>query len=498
MRKSITVAICCAAVAGFTACIGGDTTSGISAGELDSQLRALILQNGLTGRPELLALDDGEEIPDVGDPLVRLGTRLFFSKSLGGNFTSSCASCHHPLLGGGDALTLPIGVDAEDPDLLGPGRVHDSAAPGFDGGPNVPRNSPTTFNTVLYRKRLFWDGRVQRLADGGIFTPDSTGPTAGDPNAGTTLLLAQARFPVTSLEEMRSFSFEPGSSRAVLRDHLGARIGDHGVGAGEIPDEWLPLFREAFDSPTGTREELIHYDAIAIALAAYQSSQLFVDNPWNRYVIGDLDALNAQQKRGALLFFREPQFGGAGCAICHSGDFFTDEEFHILAVPQVGRGKDDPNINGDPTHDWGRAQVSGAAEDKFAFRTQDLLNIEIGGPYGHDGAFDDLAGIIRHHLDPVSSVANYDWTQTDPGTQLSDLIVNSNEVVQGLLDARAAGRSKLPDGVALTGFQLADLIAFLHAMTDPRVKDPAALEPWIARDDAEFADSQLLDARFQE
>jgi len=480
------------------ACLGGSSGAKDHSQEVDLQLRALILQLGLTGRPEQIVEDDGRTIPEVDDPLVVLGKHLFFSKSLGGDFTSSCASCHHPLLGGADALTLPVGVEAVDPDLLGPGRVQLSTAIGYDGGPNVPRNSPTTFNIVLYKQSLFWDGRVQRHSDGGIFTPDSAGPTASDPNAGPTLTAAQARFPVTSEDEMKSHSFESGSTRAVLRGHLGARIGRYGMGAGEIPDDWLPLFRAAFATPLGTAQELIHYDTIALALAAYQESQFFAANAWSRFAIGIPGALTAQQKRGALLFLRDPAYGGAGCISCHSGDFFTDEEFHILAFPQIGRGKGDLNGQGSPTQDWGRARVTGAPSDRFKFRTPTLLNVELTAPYGHSGAYDSLADAVRHHLDPVGMNAIYNWTQADPGTQVFDLIQNTQEATQALLSARAAGASRLPQGVSLTNAELSDLLAFLQALTDPRLRDPAFLEPWIARNGAEFSDSQLLDARFSQ
>src|SRR5690606_40245218 len=56
------------------------------------------------------------------DPLPRLGKLLFFSKSLSGDFDTACASCHHPALGGGDDLALPVGTGAIDPDVVGPGR----------------------------------------------------------------------------------------------------------------------------------------------------------------------------------------------------------------------------------------------------------------------------------------------------------------------------------------------------------------------------------------
>lgn len=490
-----TTLILAACLAALGACLGSNRGA-LQSQNLDAELRALAAAQGLTGWPEHLVREDGRTIPEVTDPLVVLGKHLFFSKSLGGDFSSSCASCHHPLLAGGDALTLPVGVEAIDPDLLGPGRAQRASALGYDGGPNVPRNSPTTFNIVLYTRSLFWDGRVQRRADGGLFTPDSLGPTDSDPRAGPTLAAAQARFPVTSEEEMRSFVFEPGGTRTAVREHLGARIGRYGAGAGEIADDWLPLFRDAFGAPYASAEDLIHYDSIALALAAYQESQFFADNPWNRYLRGDPRALTESQRRGALLFLREPAAGGAGCSACHSGDFFTDEDFHVLAIPQLGRGKGDLNGLGSPTQDWGRARVTGAPEDRFKFRTSSLLNVALTAPYGHSGAYDELADMILHHLDPVAMNAIYDWAQTDPGTQVQDLLLNTQEATQALLDARAAGTSQLPVGVTLTAGELADLLAFLDALTDLRLTDPAALEPWIARNRPAFTDSHLLDARF--
>ena len=87
-------------------------------------------------------------------------------------------------------------------------------------------------------------------------------------------------------------------------------------------------------------------------------------------------------KSGALFFKAK---GGADCASCHSGDFFTDENYYVLAVPQVGRGKADNNGGGDNNDDWGRAHVTGIETDKYAYRVPTLLNVEMTGPYGHVG-----------------------------------------------------------------------------------------------------------------
>ncbi|PKF49328.1 cytochrome C peroxidase, partial [Enterovibrio nigricans] len=99
-----------------------------------------------------LAVDPtaGRTIPNINDPLPQLGKKLFFSKSLSGDLDVACASCHHPMLGGADALSMPIGVNAVQPQVMGAGRVDG------DDLPDVPRNSPTIFNVALWDTSLFW------------------------------------------------------------------------------------------------------------------------------------------------------------------------------------------------------------------------------------------------------------------------------------------------------------------------------------------------------
>ena len=156
MSRWLVAGLWVCAVAACTGCASDPST------ETDQALRRLIQTNGLTGDPA-----EGLDLPSIDDPVAVLGRKLFFSKSLGGDYDSACVSCHHPVLGGGDGLALSIGVGADDPDLLGPGRAHP------DGELTVPRNAPTTFNIALWEKGLFWDSRVELLDAGGIRTPDS-------------------------------------------------------------------------------------------------------------------------------------------------------------------------------------------------------------------------------------------------------------------------------------------------------------------------------------
>lgn len=448
---------------------------------IDERLEVAIASNNLTGNPI-----PGVTVPTVSSDKSQLGMRLFFSKALGGDRDTACVTCHHPTLGGGDELPLPIGVGAVTSNLLGPGREHSNAAAHHDGGPTVPRNAPTTFNILVWDTVLFHDGRIESLGktahtnggDGkGIRTPDSKIGTA-DPLSGENMTVAQARFPVTSPEEMKAFNHDNKDNQGI-REYLASRIGNYGAGAGELsnPEYWLNLFRKAFNNPTGTGQELVTEQNIAIAIGEYERSQTFVDTPWKKYVEGDKSALSDDAKKGAELFFADVKSGGANCVSCHSGDFFTDESFHNIAMPQIGRGKGD---GADKSEDFGRFRENGVATDKFAFRTPSLINVEVTGPWSHAGAYTTLEGVVKHHLNPAKAVASYDFSQlTQTGIQnLSNLTRNTQAALGVLETNRAAGLSVIEE-VDLTDEQVGYLVAFLKALTDPCVKERSCLAQWI-------------------
>jgi len=477
---------------------GGDTiTPPVIIDPLDDQVRTAINTNALSGDPT-----QGRALPSISDPLAQLGKKLFFSKSLSGDMDTACASCHHPALGGGDGLSLPVGVGAVDPDVVGPGRTRS------DGLPNVGRHSQSVFNVGLYDAGLFWDSRVESIgkeanrngAGSGIRTPD-TGLNVEDPSAGPNLVAAQARFPVAINSEMRG-SLLPGASDQEVRDHLAARIGDYGSGQGELANNnWLAEFQTAFMS-SETAQNLITFDNIALAIGEYQRSMIFVDTPWKAYVDGNNASISEQAKQGALLFYGSTANTDLECVQCHSGDFFTDEDHHTIGFPQIGPGKGD-DASGDG--DFGREQQTADAAHRYRYRTPTLLNLEVTAPYTHAGVHFGLAETVAHYIVPGDT--NDDFFAAGGACGLSqflgnagcpDLFPNSLAHTQLALTKALQEQTSDPDHTFpdLSFSPLADgprIIAFLNTLTDPCVLDRACLAPWIP-DASEAPDDHQLNA----
>lgn len=464
---------------------------------LDDELRGLIGELGLTGDPSA-----GRNLPSIDDPLPQLGKLLFFSKSLSGDFDAACASCHHPALGGGDGLALPVGTGAVEPDVVGPGRHR------TDGLPNVGRHSQSVFNAGLFDQGLFWDMRIESIgkeagrngAGSGIRTPE-TAWNADDPllPAETTLPAAQARFPVTVPEEMRG-SLMPEADPRTVRQHLAARLGDYGSGQGELGanNEWLARFRTAFVSGQPA-EDLITFDNVSLAIGEYERSMVFVDTPWKAYVGGDDSAISEEAKQGALLFFRSPADGGVGCAQCHSGDFFTDERATIVGFPQIGPGKDDGAFG---EEDFGREQQTLNPAHRFRFRTAPLLNLNATAPYTHAGVY-GLGDTLAHYFIPEvifdgftnrGGVCSLPQFADDPdcATLFPNVVANSNRALQAAIDARITDPdAAFPDNFASPPSDGPKLLAFLEALNDPCTTDRECLAPWIPEPSEAPDDHQL-------
>ena len=483
---------------------GGDGRVDASGNSVDKKLREKIDGFGLTGDPSA-----DRNILSVDDAKVQLGMKLFYTKALSLDFDAACVSCHHPLLGGGDDLSFPIGAEAMDPNLLGPGRLHKNTGNSFfDGGPTVPRNAPTTFNAALFDVGMFWDNRVESKtgtfgANGGdadnILMPGQSDSERIDSLVGN-LPSTQALFPITIAEEMRSFGHAELQNGDAVRHYLSDRLS--GANGNEDLSErarnvWLEAFQKGFNTPDGNASTLITIENIASAIGEYERSQLFIDNPWKAYIEGDTDAISESAKQGALLFYSGYDEGGANCVQCHSGDFFSDGALYVMAVPQVGRGKN----HDASTEDYGRANITLNDEDKYKFRNMSLLNISQTGPWGHSGAFTSLKAIVKHMLNPDESVQNYnpytELKQRGISVQCNDVEVNTAHALEQLHVNRQKGISPHKN-VVFTEEQVNQLVAFLETLTDPCVEDSQCLSAWIPDPRSpNFELLQQLNATFQ-
>jgi cytochrome c peroxidase len=224
--------------------------------------------------------------------------------------------------------------------------------------------------------------------------------------------------------------------------------------------EYVAMFEAAYP---GVPVAELGFQHAANAIAAFTADAFTtVDSPLDRYLGGDASALGEAEKRGAILFF-----GDAKCGSCHLGPHLTDQLFHSIAVPQVG-----PGMSPNEPEDRGRERVTASAADRFQFRTPPLRNVELTGPWMHDGAYTTLEGAVRHYIDVELALRNYSTAQLREdlrATYLSDPTT---------LDAMAASiDSRVQAPLTLSDAEVADIVLFLRSLTDPAASDLAGTIP---------------------
>ncbi len=384
--------------------------------------------------------------PTLDQAEVALGQLLFYDPILSGNRNVSCATCHHPRLGTSDALSLGFGDGGTG---LGLAR---KINPDNPPEKRIPRNAPALWNLGASEFTTFFhDGRLQDdpSRPSGIRTPLGSEMEFGFDNA----LAAQAMFPVLSGDEMAGHYSENDVSQAVRLSHLTGPGGAWDILAKRV--EAIPAYRAAFDAQIG-RDEPIGFTHIANAMAAFITFEWRADAaPFDAF-LRDGTPLTAAATAGKDLFY-----GKAQCGSCHSGQFQTDHSFHAIAMPQIGPGKAAPFER--HNRDVGRGRVTGAAEDFYRFRTPSLRNITQTGPYGHNGAYASLEAVVRHHLDPVTSLLAY----SAESAQFSDGEFSNDFILMQRDDdvAKIASANTLTP-VDLSDSEVADMLAFLDSLTD--------------------------------
>jgi cytochrome c peroxidase len=370
--------------------------------------------------------------------LAAIGQLLFYDPILSGNRNISCGTCHNHDHFSGDGVSLGIGEGGVG---VGPERI-------TRAGPDqirkrIPRNAQALFN-VGALDVFFHDGRLGASPDygNGVNSPAEEFL----PDGLDSLLAAQALFPMTSQFEMAGNPKENEVAGAIHdRIDMAWPILAKRV---RIIDQYRDMFARVGVGQVSIAD-------IGNALAAFMDAEWrSFDSPY------DAGAMSVAQSRGEALFF-----GKAACSSCHAGPLFTDQAFHAIGLPPFGPGR---TRRFDPMpRDVGRMAESDALEDAYRFRTPSLRNVALTGPYGHNGAYPTLEGIIRHHLEPLESLDAWDpklaALPSVPWLQQADFIIHE--------DVREMARLRASidiEPLSLSDAEIADLVAFMGALTGAR------------------------------
>jgi cytochrome c peroxidase len=161
------------------------------------------------------------------------------------------------------------------------------------------------------------------------------------------------------------------------------------------------MFNKAFPG----QKDPITYDNVAAAIAAFERT-LITHDRFDDFLNGDDRALNQQELRGLETFL------SVGCTSCHNGPAVGGNAYQKIGL-----------VKPYETADAGRFDVTKDNDDKHKFKVPILRNIELTGPYFHDGKLKSLDEVVKKMA----------WHQL--GTELTDQ-------------------------------QVSDLVAFLKTMTD--------------------------------
>ena len=357
-----------------------------------------------------------------------LGKVLFWDEQMSATRTVSCGTCHHSGSGGADPRALatnagPDGLISTADDIHGSAGVPSNNA---DGGyvdlssygldAQVTGRKTVSYVNAAYAPLLFWDGRAT-----GTFTDPVSGVVLLN---GGAALESQSAGPPVATAEMGSNGRTwtdvanriAGSKPLALSPSVPAPLTTW-INSRTYPD----LFNEAFGTPDVTPAR------IAFAIASFERT-LFSDQAPVDLDAAGITPLTAAAQRGRGIF-NNPGPGGGGCAGCHAGSLFSDNQFHYIGVRPT-------------TDDTGRFGQTGNNADLGAMRTPSLRNVALRHSYFHNGEF----------------------------TTLNDVVAFYNRGG----DFNAPNKAGAIHPLNLTAQQQSDLVSFLQSLTDPRVANETA------------------------
>lgn len=336
---------------------------------------------------------------------------------------------------------------------------------------NIPADNPMTVEGIELGRYLFYDGRLSGNTDPGkqmscgtchlqsssfecgIDHPKFTG---GRPFGVTGIVTPHYMLPMINLVWNETGYLWSGSisesnpdpSQRNIEDIVGMAVtaphefsGDTNKTKALIQSiaGYPDLFEKAFGSRTVTMRN------ISKAVAQFVRTLISSDSKFDKYMRGELQ-LSSQELNGYVLFMTE---NGADCFHCHGGagnPLFTTNLFY-------NNGKDSVF---DDARD--RFSVTGDPKDHGAYKATTLRNIELTGPYMHDGRFKTLEEVIDFYsqgiiwspyIHPLMHHANDGGIQLTP-SEKSDLIsfIKTLRDETFLTNPAFSAPTKLPDGAA--------------------------------------------------
>ncbi len=349
-----------------------------------------------------------------------------------------------PLVGGEPKVYQPTVID---PTSIFPA--------GKFGMPALPSDNPFTVEGMYLGRMLFYDPMLS--FDSSI----SCGSCHRQENAftetkrlSTGIYGLQANRNSSSLYNLAySKKFFWDARQSTLRELVFEPIQAHNEMAMTLPLLAKKLGRtqryiEYFDKAFGSKPNVFD---MSKALEQFLLTLVSKDSRFNAFFPGKFSLLNDSEKRGALLFNGLVDFDavtglttGADCFHCHGGGLAQQNNPDMGGIANNGLDGNFP--------DKGYGAITGNPADRGLFKTPSLLNIEVTGPYMHDGRFATLDDVINHYSDNVNYLS----------PTISPMMA-------------AHGNKQLK----LTAQQKADLKAFLLTMTDTAfLANPAYANPF--------------------
>ncbi len=185
--------------------------------------------------------------------------------------------------------------------------------------------------------------------------------------------------------------------------------------------EYKIMFKAAFG------DEMINYLRMGKALSQFMLQLVSSNSKYDKVMRGEASFILPEQL-GYDIFKKK-------CISCHTEPMFTDYSYRNTGLPV------DPFLK-----DMGRMKITGNPADSLKFKVPSLRNVAVSFPYGHDGRFFSMMGVMEHY--------------------------RKNMVIGPTTDSLM--RNRLP----LSNFEIGQLTAFLMTLTDSSfLKDKRFAEP---------------------